>query len=353
MYNQFTYHATGRKLSQNRDGLVLPDDAKITLDQLSEWGINFTKPGHTMDTAVIGPALSNGYILPNLLRTTFSDPIRELTQMASIDAITGITISGKWTDEELMWLTSSYFGKAEIYSDLSNTPLATFNGSQEIRGVLRGEQGFQYGALEEAKYSAIGYNAGEEKRQAVRVALEDFRNLVGYYGFAATTSPIYGVLNDPGLPNYITLTAWTSFDLVVAGIQNLFSTLEIRGRGYIDSTRPLTLVLPMGYSARLAYMNTMGVTALQFIMQNYPKMRIVYVNEFIGPNGGANVAYLFQDQVGPVDGPSASPIIQIVPTKYQLVGFEQNAKGYVEVASNATAGVVVLRPWAIVRGTGL
>ncbi|WP_406834083.1 hypothetical protein WKR00_14860 [Morganella morganii] len=43
----------------------------------------------------------------------------------------------------------------------------------------------------------------------------------------------------------------------------------------------------------------------------------------------------------------------MVPVKYQLLGSENKAKGYLEDATNATAGIIVTRPWAVTRLTGI
>ena len=45
--------------------------------------------------------------------------------------------------------------------------------------------------------------------------------------------------------------------------------------------------------------------------------------------------------------------IQVVPTKFQLNGVAQLAKGYEESYLKATAGVMVKRPYAVYRVTGI
>ena len=44
---------------------------------------------------------------------------------------------------------------------------------------------------------------------------------------------------------------------------------------------------------------------------------------------------------------------QIVPAKLKSLGVEQRAKSYVEDYTNATAGVMLKRPWAVVRRSGI
>ena len=46
-------------------------------------------------------------------------------------------------------------------------------------------------------------------------------------------------------------------------------------------------------------------------------------------------------------------MIQVVPTKFQTLGTEQREKTYSEAFTNATAGVMVKRPYAIYRASGI
>jgi len=41
--------------------------------------------------------------------------------------------------------------------------------------------------------------------------------------------------------------------------------------------------------------------------------------------------------------------IQPVPAKFQVLGVQQLTKGYEEDYTNATAGIMVKRPWAVTR----
>ena len=45
--------------------------------------------------------------------------------------------------------------------------------------------------------------------------------------------------------------------------------------------------------------------------------------------------------------------MQVVPAKFRVVGVAKDTKGYEEDYSNATAGVMCKRPYAVVRYTGI
>ena len=103
-----------------------------------------------------------------------------------------------------------------------------------------------------------------------------------------------------------------------------------------------------------------GVSVRDWITQTYPKMKIVSAPELSGanvvPNPDEDVFYLFAEQIsaeidGSTDG--GETFAQMVVTKFTTLGVEKRAKTYVEDFSNATAGTLCKRPWAVVRFTGI
>lgn len=104
-----------------------------------------------------------------------------------LDEITGVLNAGNWHDEEIILNVATPAGKAELYGDHTNIPLASYGQDQERRGIVRFELGFQVGKLEEARQSAAGFETAAEKRNAVAEALEQGRERIGYYGFNSPT----------------------------------------------------------------------------------------------------------------------------------------------------------------------
>jgi hypothetical protein len=90
-----------------------------------------------------------------------------------------------------------------------------------------------------------------------------------------------------------------------------------------------------------------------WIRQTYPKCRVVTAPQLGGANGGSNVFYLWANTVEDGGTDDKRSICQIVPTKFMALGVEQRAKSYIEDFTNATAGVLVKRPYAITRWTGI
>src|SRR5690606_34575494 len=94
-----------------------------------------------MDTALVGPAGRSGATLQQFLQIWLPGLVRQLTSVRSIDRLAGITEAGNWYDDVVVQGVSTPVGKAELYGDTSNVPLANYGHTYETRGVVRFEQG--------------------------------------------------------------------------------------------------------------------------------------------------------------------------------------------------------------------
>ena len=70
-------------------------------------------------------------------------------------------------------------------------------------------------------------------------------------------------------------------------------------------------------------------------------------------NGGVGVFYLYAENVADNSTDDGRTFAQIVPAKFQIVGVAKKTKSYEEDYSNATAGVMCKRPYAVVRYSGI
>lgn len=291
--------------------------------------------------------------------------VHVITQPQTIDEMVGMAVAGSWEDEEVVQGVMEPTGAAAMYGDHSNIPLASWNTNFERRTIVRGELGFEVGKLEEARAAKMGVNSGAEKRASVGQALEIMRNRIGYVGYNSGANRTYGFLNDPGLIAYVAaangasaspLWSTKTFLEITADLRAMFGRLRTQGGGRIDPAKtPITLGVANDRYEYLTITNTLGTqSVLDWLKSNYPNVRVVTAPELDGANGGASVAYMFADKV--VDGVSTdgnNVIVHIVPTKFKTLGTEVKAKAYLEDSTNATAGVMVKRPWAVTRITGI
>lgn len=318
-----------------------------------------------MDANVLTPTIGAGSIAAPIqfLQNWLPGLVRTITAARVIDELVGMTVGGDWSDEEVVQQVLEPTGSAVPYTDLGNIPLASWNPSFERRTVVRFEQGFQVGRLEEDRTSRVpNFNTAAEKRTSAALALEILRNRIGFYGYMAGAGRTFGFLNDANLPAYVTVanpgsgTTWAvkTFLQIAADIRVAAASLRTRSGSTIDPARtPLTLAVASASVDQLAVSSDFGMSVYDYIAKTYPKMRIVAAPELNGANGGANVFYLYADRVDDGSSDGGKVFDQIVPAKLKSLGVEQRAKSYVEDYTNATAGVMLKRPYAVVRYSGI
>lgn len=289
--------------------------------------------------------------------------VRVITAARKIDELIGITTAGKWDDEEIVQGILEPLGEAVPYGDYTNIPVSSWNVNFERRTVIRWEKGIKVGLLEDARSARVRINNASEKRSAAALALDIIRNRVGFYGYNAGANRTYGFLNDPNLPAYVTAAAtgtgsstlWSAktFLNITADLRGMFARLQAASQDQIDvESTATTLALATNVYQYLSVTSDFGISVRQWMKETYPKCRIVSAPELNLANGGANVAYLYADKVDDGGSDGGATWVQVVPAKFQALGTEKQAKGYVEDFSNATAGVMVKRPYAIQRLTG-
>lgn len=249
-------------------------------------------------------------------------------------------------------------GTSVPYGDLTNVPLSSWNANYERRTLVRFEEGMFVGKLEDARAARANINSGDRKRAAAALALEIQRNRVGFYGYNSGANRTYGFLNDPTLPAYTNFPtggwATATFLQITADLRGMFSALRTQSGDTIDPKTTLTtLVVSTNRVDYLSTVSDLGVSVLRWLAENYPNCRIESAPELNSANGGANVVYLYAETV-PGDGSDddGRVFVQVVPEKFRVLGVEQKAKGYEEDFTNATAGVMLKRPYAVVRRSG-
>ena len=296
--------------------------------------------------------------LPGLVRAVF--------KVRMIDELIGITTVGEWFDEEVVQGAIESMGDAVPYGDYTNVPFASWNVNFERRTIVRFEKGFMVGRLEEGRAGAMRVSSQNEKRIGAATALDIQRNQVGFVGYNAGSDRTYGFLNDPNLPAYVTVAngatssspLWSTKSTldIIADLISAFQALETQSGGNIQAkVDETTLVLPTGFDTYLGTPTTLGYSASAWLEKNYPKCRVLTAPQLQAANGSANVFYLYADKVesDPDSTDDGRTWLQAVPAKFQTLGVEQKAKGIVEDFTNATAGAMCKRPWAVVRRSGI
>lgn len=299
------------------------------------------------------------------LQTWLIGFVQVMTAARKIDDLIGMTTIGAWSDEQIVQQIMELTGSPVPYSDIGVIPLTDWNPQFVQRNVVRFEQGMRVGRLEEARSAAIKVDSASQKRASCGIQLEVQRNAIGFYGYNGGNNLTYGFLTDPNLPAYVTVATGTTsgsklwslktFLEIQADILTGIQTLRTQSGDNLDPKKvPLTLACPTNSVDYLRKTNDFGISIVAWLAEAYPNIRIDSAPQLNAANGGANVFYLFADTVDDaLSTDDRRTFIQAVPAKFQLLGVAQQAKGYEEDYVNATAGVLVKRPFAIYRGTGI
>jgi len=289
--------------------------------------------------------------------------VKVLTAARKIDEFLGIETIGNWRDEWIVQGIIEPMGFIDVYRDSSNVPLSDWNPNWTQRTIIRFEAGILVGRLEQARAAAAMVNSDAEKRAAAALILEIWRNLVGFYGFNSGSNNTYGFLNDPLLSAYVTVAdgaagyTWVvkTFLEITQDIITAMNQLRTQSQDVIDPfEQATTLAIPMSVAEQLSKMNELGTLDVRdWLKKTYPKCRLVTAPQLTAANGGSNVFYLYADSVEDGGTDDKRTWAQIVPVKFMALGVEQRAKSYIEDFTNATAGVLLKRPYAVVRYTGI
>lgn len=327
--------------------------------------------GYGMDTNDVGiaPAPLSGLTTPSIatpiqfLQAWLPGFVRVLTAARKIDTLIGISTVGSFEDEEVVQGVIENLGVAVPYTDHGNIPLGSWNTNFERRTVVRFEQGMEVGYLEELRSARMRVNTGAEKRTSAALGLDIQRNRVGFYGYNSGLNRTYGFLNDPALPAYVNVAAgvgglpWNvkTFAEISADIRTGLVALRANSRDTIDVKKtPITLAVASDAVDYLSVTNTLGNTSvMQWLNATYPNVRVESAPELDDANGGVGVFYLYAETVDDGATDDSRTFLQAVPSKFITLGVDKRAKVYVEDYANATAGVMVKRPYAVVRYSGI
>jgi hypothetical protein len=219
------------------------------------------------------------------------------------------------------------------------------------------------GNLEAARSARMLVDDAGMKRESCALALEIQRNTIGFYGFNSGANNTYGFLNDPGLLPYTVVAngalgspLWSrkTFLEIQKDILTAIVTLRTQSQDIIDPEKvDLTLAVSTDAVDRLATTSDFGISVREWMRQAYPRIRVVSAPQLNNANSSQNVFYLYADKIQDMSTDGGSVWVQAVPAKFQVMGVQQLAKAYEEDYSNATAGAMCKRPWAVTRWYGI
>jgi len=289
--------------------------------------------------------------------------VRIITAARNIDKLIGMDVAGSWEDEQIVQGVMEPTGNALPYGDTTNVPYANWNTNFEYRNVVRFEQGMIVDRLEEMRSARMRVDSAAEKRESCALQLEIERNRIGFYGYNNGANKTYGILNDPSTPAYVLVAngvsgfpEWSTktFLEICKDIRTGIQALRQNSLDVIDpESINITLGVATGSVDWLSTTSDFGISVRDWLTKAYPRVRVVSAPELNAANAGDNVFYMYADAIQDKSTDNGRVYGQNVQSKFMVLGVEQKAKGYIEDYANATAGVMLKRPWAVVRYYGI
>lgn len=350
--------------------VLSPDDVEAAFDNLDQIGVDIDADiiapaiqAYGMDAIVSPLTTAAGGVPVQFLQAFLPGMVEVVTTPTRIDDLTGVTNVGNWEDEEVVQATLELTGNPAPYGDYTNVPLASWQLAYEKRSIIRFEEGLQVGKLEEARSAKADVNSAETKRRASSRALNIQRNRIGFSGYNNGVNRTYGFLNDPGLSAYVTVangaggdTPWSTktYLEITADIRVAMAALRLQSGDNVDPNRDnVTLALATQAIDFLSVTSDFGNSVMDWLKSTYPNLRITSAPELNEADGGENVFYLYAETVPDSGSDDGQVFCQLVPTMFKMLGSEQGVKTYVEDYTNATAGIMLKRPYAVVRYSGV
>lgn len=336
---------------------------KPTFEQAAQYGFVFpnarmwlspeNRARITEDAALV--TTPNTTVPAELL--AYIDPmvIEIMTAPRRAREIFGEEKKGDWTTPYAKWRADEMTGRTEPYSDYANGTTSGVNSEWQTRPQYIFQTSITYGDLEVAMSSAAKVNLAASKQRAAANVIDIDQNR--FYLLGVAGKEIYGILNDPNLPDAITAgatgtgssTKWA--DKTTTQIYNdilaLFAELSSQSSGLIDRDTPLKLCLSPEMAVRLGAATDFNVSVLDMLTRYFSNIGIVTVPELHSMTAGETVFLIAPEVNGQKSGLLAFGekirALRVIP---DMSSFRQKYVG-------TTYGGIVLMPFAFAQMTGM
>lgn len=262
---------------------------------------------------------------------------------------------GDWTTPYAKWRVDEMTGHTGPYSDYADGTTSGVNSEWQTRSQYIFQTSITYGELEVAMSSAAKVDLAASKQRAAATIIDIDQNRFYLRGVAG--QEIYGILNDPNLPDAVTAgatgtggsTKWA--DKTTTQIYNdilaLFAELSSQSSGLIDRDTPLKLCLSPEMAVRLGEATEFNVSVLDMLTRYFSNIGIVTVPELHSMTAGETVFLIAPEVNGQKSGLLAFGeklrALRVVP---DMSSFRQKYVG-------TTYGGIVLMPFAFAQMTGM
>lgn len=266
------------------------------------------------------------------------------------------TKRGDWTTPYMKWRYMEYTGAVQEYFDYTANLVSKPNPTWATREQYRFQTVIQYGDLETDMTAEVKIAWASENQTAAAMKLDMMANR--YYLFGVEDREVYGLLNDPNLPDAVQApngasgsAEWATKTTVEIynDILFLLQQLVLQSNGWINAKTPLILAISPALSVRLGAATDFNVSVQDMIDKYFSNLKIVVLPELGDNNSGAGeTAIMF------------APSVKGKPTGWLAYGEKLRAHRIVPELSalkqkwtSTTYGGIILQDFAFARLIGI
>ena len=287
--------------------------------------------------------------------TTYVDPmiVEILTAPTNAREIFGEVKKGDWTDSHAVFKAIEPTGESTPYTDYGNGAMADVNVTYPVRENYIAQTHIRYGEREMAVSGRAAINLASEKQRSAATIINREQNK--FYLLGVEGKSIYGLLNDPNLPEALTpATVNTSDTLwedkttqqIYDDILAMASALFKNSQGLIDEKSDLVLAVPPTVSVLLGKATDFNVSVKDMLTKYFDNIKFVTLPELAASRG--NTVILIARSV------QGQPTAQLAYSEkmraFQLI---PNTSSWEQKFAFGTYGCILYRPFAVASMTGV
>ena len=289
--------------------------------------------------------------------TAFIDPtvIEVMTAPRRARELANEVKKGDWTTPYTKFRIDENVGTTQPYSDYAQGATSDVNSNWAIREQYLFQTTIKYGDLETAMSAIARVNLASSKQKAAANVLDIDYNKFALLGIEG--KEIYGLLNDPNLPDAIVAPAtgagssseWAKKTTVQIynDILALFTELTSQSQGLISYDTPLVLALSPERATYLGSATDFNVSVIDMLSKNFPDLQISIVPELSSLTAGETVMLFAKE----VNGSITSEIgYSIKVMAHRVV---QGLSHLEQKWTSSTYGGIIYIPFAFASMTGV
>lgn len=280
----------------------------------------------------------------------YIDPmvVEILTSVRNAKAVFEEQKKGDWTTAYAKWRADEIVGSTQPYSDYANGTDSDVNSNWLSREQYVFQTSIKYGDMEidMAAQAKIELAAAKQRAAATIIDIDANR----FYLFGVAGKNIYGILNDPNLPNATTVTAWgskTTANIYADILTSLFGVLASNSGGHITNSTPLKLLVSPAMNVLLGKATDYNVSVLDMLFKYFTALEVVVIPELATMAAGDTIFMVAPEVNGTPTGMLA------FGDKFRLGRVIPDMSSFRQKAVCTTYGGIVLQPFAFASITGM